>query len=83
MRVYGEHLCEAEAPTEATAETPHRIHKTEETAMKNITKKELKRIAKEYGYDPQYLEDQVLDWESDGIRVDAQDLEDFCANGDI
>ena len=41
------------------------------------------RIAKEYGYDPQYLEDQVLDWESDGIRVDAQDLEDYCANGDI
>ena len=57
--------------------------KTEETAMKNITKKELNRIAKEYGYDPQYLEDQVLDWESDGIRVDAQDLEDYCANGDI
>ena len=51
--------------------------------MKNITKKELNRIAKKYSYDPQYLEDQVLDWESDGIRVDAQDLEDFCANGDI
>ena len=56
---------------------------TEETAMKNITKKELNRIAKEYGYDPQYIEDQVHDWESDGIRVDAQDLEDYCANGDI
>ena len=81
--MYGEHLCEAEAPTEATAETPHRIHKTEETAMKNITKKKLNHIAKKYDYDPQYLEDQVLDWESDGIRVDAQDLEDFCANGDI
>ncbi len=51
--------------------------------MKNITKKELNRIAKEYGYDPQYIEDQVHDWESDGIRVDAQDLEDYCANGDI
>ena len=51
--------------------------------MKNITKKELNRIAKEYGYDPQYLVDQVLDWESDGIRVDAQNLEDYCANGDI
>ena len=51
--------------------------------MKNITKKELNRIAKEYGYDPQYLEDQVLDWESDGIKVDAQELEDYCANGDI
>ena len=51
--------------------------------MKNITKKELNRIAKEYRYDPQYLEDQVLDRESDGIRVDAQDLEDYCANGDI
>ena len=41
--------------------------------MKNITKKGLNRIAKEYGYDPQYLEDQVLDWESDGIKVDTQD----------
>ena len=30
-----------------------------------------------------HLEDQILDWESDGIRVDAQDLEDYCANGDI
>ena len=38
---------------------------------------------KEYGCDPQYLEDQVLDWEGDGIRVDTQDLEDYCANGDI
>jgi len=51
--------------------------------MKNITKKELNRIAKEYGYDLQYLEDQVLDWESDGIRVDAQDLQEYCANDDI
>ena len=57
--------------------------KAEDMNMKNITKKELNRIAKEYGYDPQYLEDQVLDWESDGIKVDAQDLEDYCANGDI
>ena len=62
---------------------PTGIQNTEETTMKNITKKELNRIAKEYGYDPQYLEDQVLDWESDGIKVDAQDLEDYCANGDI
>lgn len=30
-----------------------------------------------------HLEDQILDWESDGIRVDAQDLEDYCASGDI
>ena len=30
---------------------------TEETAMKSITKKKLNRIAKEFGYDPQYLED--------------------------
>lgn len=59
------------------------IQNTEATTMKNITKKELNRIAKEYGYDPQYLEDQVIDWESDGIRVDVQDLEDYCANGDI
>ena len=51
--------------------------------MKNITKKELNRIAKESGYDLQYLEDQVLDWESDGIRVDAQDLQEYCANDDI
>ncbi len=41
--------------------------------MKNIAKKELNRISKEYGYDPQYLEDQVLDWERDSIRVDAHD----------
>jgi hypothetical protein len=64
-------------------ESGKRTEKTEDTKMKNITKKELNRIAKEYGYDLQYLEDQVLDWEGDGIRVDAQDLEDYCANGDI
>lgn len=62
---------------------PDGIQNTEATTMKNITKKELNRIAKEYGYDSQYLEDQVIDWESDGIRVDVQDLEDYCANGDI
>jgi hypothetical protein len=65
------------------ADSPAKFKNTEDTNMKNITKKELNRIAKEYSYDLQYLEDQVLDWESDGIRVDAQDLEDFCANGDI
>ena len=51
--------------------------------MKNITKKELKRLATEYGRDAQELEDYILDMESDGIRVDAQNLEDFFANGDI
>ena len=51
--------------------------------MKNITKKELKRLANEYGRDAQELEDYILDMESDGIRVDATNLEDFLANGDI
>lgn len=51
--------------------------------MKNITKKELKRLAAEYGRDASELEDYILDMESDGIRVTAGELEDFLANGDI
>lgn len=51
--------------------------------MKNITKKELERLARKYGRDAGDLEDIVVDMEGDGIRVDATDLEDFLANGDI
>ena len=51
--------------------------------MKNITKKELERLAKEYGRDAGELEDYIIDMEGDGIRVDAENLEDFLANGDI
>lgn len=58
---------------------PHK----EEAKMKNITKKELERLARKYGRDAGDLEDIVVDMEGDGIRVDATDLEDFLANGDI
>ncbi len=51
--------------------------------MKNITEKQLKALAAEYGRDPQDLRDQIIDMESDGIRVDAVDLEDMLANDDI
>ena len=51
--------------------------------MKNIKAKELRKLAAEYGRDPQELKDYIIDMESDGIRVDATDLEDMLANGDI
>ena len=51
--------------------------------MKNITAKQIKALAAEYGRDTQDLKDQILDMESDGIRVDAVDLEEMLANGDI
>ena len=51
--------------------------------MKNITKKQIEALAAEYGKDADYLEDIVLDMESEGIRVDATDLEDMLANDDI
>jgi len=51
--------------------------------MKNITKKELKKLAKEYGRDAAELEDYIIDMEGDGIFVDIQMVEDFLANGDF
>lgn len=51
--------------------------------MNHISEKELKAIAKKYGRDAQELKDYVLDMESDGIRVDAEYLEDMVANGDL
>ena len=51
--------------------------------MKNITKKELKKLAKEYGRDAAELKDYIIDMEGDGIFVDIQMVEDFLANGDL
>lgn len=51
--------------------------------MNNISEKELKAIAKKYGRNAEELQDFVLDMESDGIKVDATDLEDIVANGDL
>ena len=41
--------------TQRKGNRPAEIQIMEDTNMKNITKKELNRIAKKYGYDPQYL----------------------------
>ena len=57
--------------------------KARRKTMKNISKKELERLAKEYGRDAGELEDYIIDMEGDGIRVDEENLEDFLANGDI
>ena len=51
--------------------------------MKNITKKELKRIAAKYGRGAEELEDYIIDMEGDGITVDATMIEDYLANGDL
>ena len=51
--------------------------------MNHISEKELKAIAKKYGRDAQELKDYVLDMESDGIRVDAEYLEDMVVGGDL
>lgn len=51
--------------------------------MKNITKKELSKLAKRYGRDAGELEDFILDMEGDGIRVTIEEVEDFLANGDF
>ena len=60
-----------------------RAPENKEETMKDISKKELERLAKEYGRDAGELEDYILDMEGDGIRVTAGNLEDFLANGDI
>lgn len=51
--------------------------------MNDMSEKELKAIAKKYGRNADELQDFVLDMESDGIRVDAELLEDMVANGDL
>ncbi len=48
-----------------------------------MTKTELKRIAKEEGYDFTYILDVKEDMESDGIRVRWEDLADMIYNRDI
>ena len=51
--------------------------------MNHISEKELKAIAKKYGRDAQELKDYVIDMESDGIIVDAIDLEEMIVNGEL
>ncbi len=50
--------------------------------MKELSKKAIREVAKEYGKDAGYLEDIVRDMEGDGIRVEKEDLIDMVANGD-
>lgn len=50
--------------------------------MKELGKSTIRKVAEEYGKDAGYLEDLVRDMESDGIRVDKQDLIDMIVNGD-
>ena len=56
--------------------------KTEESKMKELSKKKIREVAKEYGKDAGYLEDIVRDMEGDGIRVEKEDLIDMVVNGD-
>lgn len=51
--------------------------------MKNVSDKEIRRIAEKYGYTFEDIIDQLIEWENDGMRIDAQEVEDLCANGDI
>ena len=51
--------------------------------MKNVCDKEIKRIAEKYGYTFEGIIDQLIEWENDGMLIDAQEVEDLCANGDI
>lgn len=51
--------------------------------MKQITKTDIKRLAKEYDCDAQYLMDVTLDMEGDGIFVTADMLEDYLIDGTI
>ena len=54
----------------------------EESKMKELSKKKIREVAKEYGKDAGYLEDIVRDMEGDGIRVEKEDLIDMVVNGD-
>lgn len=51
--------------------------------MEKITRKDINRLAKEYGYDAEYLIDVVLDMEGDGILVTAAMIEDYICDGTI
>ena len=51
--------------------------------MKNVSNAEIKRIAEKYGYTFEDIIDQLIEWEDDGWEIDAQEIEDLCANGDI
>lgn len=51
--------------------------------MNDMSEKELKAIAKKYGRNVDELRDCVLDMESDGVIVDAIDLEEMIVNGEL
>lgn len=61
-------------------EKTKKIQKTENMTM---TKTELKKLAKEEGYDFDYILDVKNDMESDGIKTNWQLLADMMFNGDI
>ena len=50
--------------------------------MRELAKKVIKEVAKEYKMDAGYLEDIVRDMEGDGILVDRDLLSDMIENGD-
>ena len=50
--------------------------------MKELSKKKIREVAKEYGKDAGSLEDIVRDMEGDDIRVEKEDLIDMVVNGD-
>lgn len=51
--------------------------------MEKITRADIDRLSKEYGYDAEYLIDMVLDMEGDGILVTATMIEDYICDGTI
>ncbi len=51
--------------------------------MKKMTKTELRKIAKEYGVDFDYVMDYKTDLEDHGWKVTWQDLADEILNGDL
>ena len=51
--------------------------------MEQITRKDIERLAREYGCDAGYLMDVVLDMEGDGILVTAEMIEDYILDGTI
>lgn len=51
--------------------------------MKNVSDKQIREVAEKHGYTYEDIIDQLIDWENHGIEIDAQEIEDLCANGDI
>ena len=51
--------------------------------MKNITQKQLLKLAAEYDADPLFLESYIIDLEGDGLEVTYDLIDDFLANGDL